>query len=611
MNVTQLKYAVLDDAYRRALLNGENPATPFASGRAGSVPVQGVRFHAIARRFLEWLVEDTNANRLDGADVLWEEMHDRFAASDLASLARKNKAASALHLVACLRSFCARIVTLRERGTDANPGARLSWSDVFLMQEMRLPPTDVGDCGLLVSGQIDLVRTDQKHGVVVVDYKLSRGATARHDLVQLAIYAQMLSRLKPGLKFTGILEYYEPELTVTELTPVQLGGLFDDVVLPVLHQLSSVTPRGNRVADSAASEGDSSPVVAMKQADPFAEQLVDAFAEFKLGIEVLDSINAPQLHRYRIKPNAGVKVTSLANRADDVQVRLGLPLPPIINPSRGCVTVDVLKDDPDTVYWRDVISSQSERQRSSPVAFAVGVGLDGEPLWCDLADPNCCHALVAGVSGSGKSEFLKSVIASLVRQNGYGDVAISLIDPKVVTFVEMSGNGMLSEPVISDLETAIECLSLAVAEMDKRYARFAQVGVSSLKDWLDCGHSEMNYRVIVFDEFADLVLSGGEVKKEFETLVARISSKGRAAGIHLLLATQRPDRNIVTGVIKANLPLKVCLRVTNAVNSKIVLDEVGAENLRGRGDLLVDRGKGIERAQSLYLEPGELKKLAA
>ena len=115
----------------------------------------------------------------------------------------------------------------------------------------------------------------------------------------------------------------------------------------------------------------------------------------------------------------------------------------------------------------------------------------------------------------------------------------------------------------------------------------------------------------MFDEFADLVLSGGDIKKDFENLVARLSSKGRAAGIHLLLATQRPDRNIVTGVIKANLPLKVCLRVTNSVNSKIVLDEVGAENLLGRGDLLCDRGKGVERAQSLYLEPGELGRLAA
>ncbi len=606
MNVTQLKYAVLDRAYRQALINGNSPATPFHGTPSGAVPVQGVRFHSIARKFIDRLITNTDANAPESADALWEMMHDRFAAQDLAALARKNKAASACHLVACLRSFCERIANLKVQS------AASQWSDIFLTQEMRLPSVDIGQCGVLVSGQVDLVRTDPKHGVVVVDYKLSRGAEAQHDLVQLAIYAQMLATMKPGLKFTGMLEYYEPELTVTELTPMQLDSLFKDVVSPVLHELSMPAPSSGRAANSNVTDTPTpAVVVAMKQSGPHADELVSAFGEFKLGITVLERIDAPQLNRYRIKPDVGIKVASLASRAADVQIRLGLPIPPLIGPAKGCVTVDILKDNPDTVFLRDLMAQSSQRERASPVEFAVGVGLDGQPLWCDLSDPNTCHALIAGVSGSGKSEFLKAVVASLAYQNRNGGVRISLIDPKAVTFVEMADNGLLSEPIISDIESAIECLNQTVADMENRYALFAKAGVGSLKEWLAKGHADMEYRVIVFDEFADLVLSGGEVKKDFETLVARLCSKGRAAGIHLLLATQRPDRNIVTGVIKANLPLKVCLRVTNSINSKIVLDEVGAESLLGRGDLLCDRGKGVERAQSFYLEPGELRKIAA
>lgn len=612
MNVTQLKHAVLDDEYRQALLNGEDPRTPFTGTPAGSIPVQGNRFHSIARKFVDWLVVDPDADALNSADVLWEVMHDRFAAQDLAVLATKNKAASALHLMACLRSLCQRLAELRARGESTWSVTWPSWSEIFLTQEMLLQPVDIGHCGLLVSGQVDLVRTDPKHGVVVVDYKLSRGATARHDLVQLAIYAQMLSVLKPGLKFTGMLEYYEPELTVTELAPKQLGCLFNDVVLPVLRQLSKATPPSVRAANSVSTDTAASPVVFdIKQPGPLAEELVSAFGEFKLGITVLDSIDAPQLKRYRIKPDAGIKVASLVKLAADVGIRLNLRTPPLVSPGKGCVTIDILKENPETVYWRDVMVQTTTCERSSPVEFAVGVGLDGQPIWCDLSEPNTCHALVAGVSGSGKSEFLKAVVASLLQHNSHGGVRVSLVDPKIVTFAEMEDSGLLSEPVITDIDAVIERLKLAIADMENRYALFANAGVGSLKEWLATGHGDLDYHVIVFDEFADLVLSGGEVKKEFEALVGRISSKGRAAGIHLLLATQRPDRTIVTGVIKANLPLKVCLRVTNSINSKIVLDEVGAENLLGRGDLLCDRGKGVERAQSLYLEPGELGRLAA
>jgi len=145
--------------------------------------------------------------------------------------------------------------------------------------------------------------------------------------------------------------------------------------------------------------------------------------------------------------------------------------------------------------------------------------------------------------------------------------------------------------------------------MDKRYQSLATEGQTSLKERWDAGMTDIPYYILVFDEFADLILADRDAKKAFEELVARIAAKGRAAGIHLLLATQRPDRNIVTGLIKANLPLKICLKVISSTNSQIVLDESGAEQLLGRGDLLCNAGRGLVRAQSYFIPQPEFLKL--
>jgi S-DNA-T family DNA segregation ATPase FtsK/SpoIIIE len=145
--------------------------------------------------------------------------------------------------------------------------------------------------------------------------------------------------------------------------------------------------------------------------------------------------------------------------------------------------------------------------------------------------------------------------------------------------------------------------------MEKRYQFLAVDGQTSLKERWDAGITDIPYFVLIFDEFADLILADREAKKTFEELVARIAAKGRAAGIHLLLATQRPDRNVVTGLIKANLPLKICLKVTSTMNSQIVLDEPGAEKLLGRGDLLCNAGRGLIRAQSYFIPQPEFLKL--
>jgi len=163
----------------------------------------------------------------------------------------------------------------------------------------------------------------------------------------------------------------------------------------------------------------------------------------------------------------------------------------------------------------------------------------------------------------------------------------------------------LWQPVVHEIDGAVSLLRRAITEMEKRYLRLAQEHVTSLADLWENNSRDLPFLLLVFDEFADLVLGERDLRKEFENLVVRLASKGRAAGIHLMLATQRPDRNVVTGLIKANLPLKICLRVTSAVNSQIILDESGGENLMGKGDMLCNRGHGLERAQGPFIPQEE------
>ncbi len=640
INVTQLKCACLDAKWREHWLRGENPKTSFFAP-PGSIPVHGTLFHKIAEEYVGWLTSAKEAAKLADEDALWHEMYEQFAQEKLAKLLESQKIDSAYHLGQCLRAFCGRVSELRAR----TPGFR-SWQDVYLAEEFSVQDIrfDVNKSSIFISGQIDAMRTHPEHGLEIVDYKLSHGTNMKHDLLQIAIYAKLLSMAKPGLGFRGVLEYYEPELHEVSASPEELDAIFQDLVQPVLYELAgektsssthtdtSDPPESDTVAGrglqprphllkhsgrgckprpaEGPAEGPASEQTE-SDAENLSQEIEKCYAAFKLKVEIIDKHEAPQLIRYRVKPASGVKVVSLANRAEDLQVSLSLKKPPLIEPAQGCVTIDIPKEHPDTVFWRDIARNNADVQDKRLVSFPVGIGVDRQTLFADFADPNMCHALVAGAAGSGKSEFLKCVVASLIAKNEPGTLKLSIIDPKILTFGFFSHCAYLTEPIITDVASAIPCLQDAVEEMDERYRQLGQEGFENLGRRFQAGKRDIPFYVIVFDEFADLILAGKQEKKEFETLVARLASKGRAAGIHLVLTTQRPDSKIVTGVIKANLPLKICLRVTTSRNSQIILDQTGGESLMGRGDLLCDRGKGIERAQSPYISQEELLRLTS
>jgi S-DNA-T family DNA segregation ATPase FtsK/SpoIIIE len=594
ITVTELKCAVLDLDWRKSWLAGEAPST-FLMGQNGYDKVFGTKFHQEAERLTKWLTSEQHlreAAAIQSAgellDIVWRSSLQSFTDK----LLEKGKAEEAVAFTARMRSFCGRLISLRNRTKQFE-----NWQDVFIAGEENIKRirVRVGDAAVEIAARVDAIRFHPIHHLEVVDYKLSQGAQQKSDLVQLAIYAHLLPLWRPGCEFCGTLEYYLPDFMGVNISTQELRDIYEGLVVPVLKEMFADTfksPVEGRADDSHPD---------------LARKIVAAFAAFDLGVEAMGVVKGPQVIRIKLKPSTGIKVASLANRAADLQIALALDEPPLIRPSKGFVVIDLPRPDRSTVLLIDYLKKQARHE--SPMAFPVGVDIEGETIVSDFCDSNTCHVLVAGTSGSGKSEWLKSLVAGLAFRNAPERLRFALVDPKILTFSSVEPSPYLWRPVATGIDTALAILEAAVVEMGNRYASLAREGFLSIADRFKSGLFEIPFLVIVFDEFADLVLTGGKEKKQFEEMVARLAGKGRAAGIHLVLATQRPDRTVVTGLVKSNLPMKVCLRVANSINSQIVIGETGAESLLGKGDLLSDMGRGVIRAQSYYVPQSEFLKI--
>jgi S-DNA-T family DNA segregation ATPase FtsK/SpoIIIE len=595
ITASELKFAVLDPDWRAKWLAGDKPSTrSFAP--AGTMRALSVRFHKEVEKLVGWLTARESlaaAAKVDSADDLLDHLWATSLQTLTDKLFSQGRGEEAAIFTERMRNFCARLIDLKRRTTRFE-----NWQDLFVgaEQELAQVPVPIGDGVVDVRARVDAIRIHPERHLEVVDYKLSQGHEQKADLVQLAIYAHLLPIWRPGCEFCGTLEYYLPEFSEVHVSRADLSDIFSGMVAPVL--LEMFVPK-IKVKPTASTVGIGRDLNALGRAT------VEAFRGFNLGVEVSSVIEGPQLVRLRLTPAPGVKVSSLANRAEDLQIPLSLVEPPLIKAGKGFVILDLPRPEPKSCLLKEALARGLASALKSTVAFPIGIGVEGDPIVADFADPNTCHALVAGSTGSGKSEWLKALVASMLLRSTPENVQIALIDPKILTFAGVEGSPYLWRPVATTLADALAILRDAVAEMDARYHVLARGGFINLGERFKSGKSDLPFLVLIFDEFADLILAGREDKKEFESLVARIAGKGRAAGIHLVLATQRPDRAVVTGLIKANLPLKVCLKVANAVNSQIVLDEPGAESLFGKGDLLCDLGKGLVRAQGLFIAQPE------
>ena len=278
---------------------------------------------------------------------------------------------------------------------------------------------------------------------------------------------------------------------------------------------------------------------------------------------------------------------------------MALPVPPVIQAYGGYVGVDVPRSSRQ-VLSLETLSRQGEKSRPrSEAAFPLGMKVDGSVFWADLSEPSMTSMLIGGTSGSGKSVLLRSVVIGLLLCAPKDSVNFTLIDPKQVTFVDLAALRALEEGrILCDVEEAMEALKKAVEEMDRRYELMAGAKVSHLTDYNAVAGERLRRRVLIIDKYADLMMRK-ETAKDLEYFIQRLCQKGRAAGFHLLLATQLPNAKIVTGVIKANLQLRVALKVASKSNSQIILGEgfTQAQHLLGHGDMLVGNGSSVERLQ--------------
>lgn len=319
-----------------------------------------------------------------------------------------------------------------------------------------------------------------------------------------------------------------------------------------------------------------------------ADTLVETLKSFGVMTRIVDIHRGPTVTRYELQPNAGVKISKITGLSDDIAlnlaaegVRIQAPIP-----GKAAVGIEVPNKIKDIVTLRDVLDTEEFRNAQSKLTFAVGKNIDGEIILGDIA--KLPHIIIAGTTGSGKSVCTNGIIMSILYNATPDEVRLVLIDPKVVEFKIYDGIPHLLIPVVTDPRKAAGALSWAVQEMLKRYKLFADNNVRDLKGYNEMaaeaeGIEPLPRIVIVIDELADLMMAAaGEV----EDSICRLAQMARAAGMHLIIATQRPTVDVITGLIKANIPSRIALKVASGIDSRAIINEVGAEKLLGNGDLL-------------------------
>jgi S-DNA-T family DNA segregation ATPase FtsK/SpoIIIE len=324
-----------------------------------------------------------------------------------------------------------------------------------------------------------------------------------------------------------------------------------------------------------------------------AVKLQNTLESFGVHVTVTNVSCGPAVTRYELQPEQGVKVKSITSLADDIklnlaasEVRIEAPIP-----GKSAVGIEVPNKENYVVTLREMLESKEFTEHPSDIAFAVGRDIGGQIIVTDIA--KMPHLLIAGATGSGKSVCINTLIISILYKSGPADVRMIMIDPKVVELNVYNGIPHLLIPVVTDPKKAAAALNWAVAEMTNRYKKFAEAGVRDLVGYNEKAreqaylngekYQKMPQIVIIIDELSDLMMvAPGEV----EDSICRLAQMARAAGIHLIIATQRPSVNVITGLIKANIPSRIAFAVSSAVDSRTIIDGSGAEKLLGKGDML-------------------------
>jgi hypothetical protein len=448
-----------------------------------------------------------------------------------------------------------------------------------------------------VSGVADAVLRKPSGEWCVIEYKLGRGAPEA-DLAQAALYYELLAGEDP--KGALALVHFGPGLEERIYTAAQLGDARRKLRRLVGRLAGALpgrpVPSGDRAGAPASSPAWSRLAQTLEQA------LADHGAPARVNPQ---PVAGPAFLRFQVEPERGVPVKRALRLATDIQLRLKLPTPPFVQIDNGRLVVDVQREDRRVVPFAEVEAQLPPADPLTGSAWTpVGVDLNGKLRAADLSDALTTHLLVAGTTGSGKSEWLRTALAGLLARNSPRSLRLLLIDPKRNAFAELAASPFLHAPLVYPPEhSAARALENLVDEMERRYARMA--GDATITEYARRTGELFPRIVCVCDEYADLILADRGERKRIEELIARLGSKARAAAIHLIIATQQPSRNIIGGPLVANLPARVSLKTNSPIESRMVILEAGAENLLGHGDLLFWHVGRTERLQGALLTAGE------
>ena len=410
------------------------------------------------------------------------------------------------------------------------------------------------------------------------------------------IDAQVLNDDEPNLDSGPEFEP-EPEMEpVQESRPATIGGveilnevaenkkLLDqiergkvekpkDFVLPPLKFLNDPPKRSHNINEA--------------EIDQQISNLLDKLRKFKIDGDVVRTYTGPIVTTFEFRPAPHIKVSKILTLQDDLAmalkaqtIRIQAPIP-----GKDVVGIEVPNQNLETIYLKEILESEVFKNASSPLTMALGKDIVGAPFVTDLK--KLPHLLIAGTTGSGKSVGINAMLLSLLYRNSPQTLRLMMIDPKMLEFSIYNDIPHLLTPVITEAKKAITALSNMVAEMERRYKIMSQTRTKNIESYNEKmkseGGEQFPYIVVIIDELADLMMTSG---KDVELYIGRLAQMARASGIHLIVATQRPSVDVVTGLIKANLPSRISYRVGQRIDSKVILDQMGAESLLGRGDML-------------------------
>jgi S-DNA-T family DNA segregation ATPase FtsK/SpoIIIE len=345
-----------------------------------------------------------------------------------------------------------------------------------------------------------------------------------------------------------------------------------------------------------------------------AQVIKDTFADFKIPVEMEEANVGPRVTQFTLKPPAGVKLSKIVELDANLALNLAAGLIRIEAPIPGkqAVGIEVPNKKSAIVSMKSIVTSKEWVNSESPLAFAIGKDIGGASTIGEL--DGMPHLLIAGQTGSGKSVMINALLTSLLYRNSPADMRMILVDPKQVELAPYNGIAHLLTPVIVEPEKTLSALKWAVNEMERRYSELAEHGVRNIKGYNSLKQKDgeelehMPYIVIVIDELADLMMLAA---KDVEGMIVRIAQKARAVGIHLVLATQRPSVNVITGLIKANIPARIAFTVASQIDSRTIIDQAGAEKLLGKGDMLMTTAQmpKPKRVQAIWVSDEEVQKI--